>query len=170
MRIKQPWQMTRDEAVLDSRIKLGGRMGNDIARTDPDGRIVLSDDYFDHSEQDREEIWLHEQAHNIESNIAPETKVKLFDNADFMASRGRNINEKLANIIAEGKQLPPEVIADYPELADTSVITGLLTGEIAVGIPSDYPELTSSGSAPKYVFGKFKKKHSKSNTSLGSIR
>ena len=91
--------------------------GEDIARAETDGSITLDPDkFFGHSPRDRADIIAHEKAHFLEGTIAPEYKAALFDNLTVMGYRGRNINEKLANMIQDGK-LPPEVLKDYPNLA-----------------------------------------------------
>ncbi len=89
----------------------------DIARAETDGTISLDpDNFFGHSAKDRVDIIAHERGHFLEGMISPEYKAKLFDNPTVMNYRGRNINEKLANMIQD-RTLPPEVLADYPDLA-----------------------------------------------------
>jgi len=60
----------------------------------------------------------HEYAHFIEENITPDFKARLFDNDIVMGYRGRNINEKLANMIQDGK-LPKEITDAFPNLPKT---------------------------------------------------
>jgi hypothetical protein len=138
---KEPWEMTKEEFVKNP--PPGYRYSGNkpeyakehISWVDSEGRIVLSDDFFGHSIRDRKEILKHEAAHQAEGLVSPETKAALFDNAEVMTYRGRNINEKLANWIADGKPLPDivrndlqqalsegkpvpsEVLKDYPDLA-----------------------------------------------------
>ncbi|MBU1110948.1 hypothetical protein KKB83_05010, partial [Patescibacteria group bacterium] len=86
--------------------------GEDIARAESDGTITVDPDkFFSHSLKDQADIIAHEKAHFIEGKISPEHKARLFDNAEVMNYRGRNINEKLANMIQDGK-LPSEILND----------------------------------------------------------
>jgi hypothetical protein len=109
---KEPWQMTREEFVSNPPpgFKYSGKKPayakEHIAWVDTDGRIVVSDDFFEHSPEWRRDIQKHEEAHRVEELVPPQIKAALFDNAEIMAYRGRNINEKLANWIQDGKPLP----------------------------------------------------------------
>lgn len=113
---KKPWEMTAEEIGLtkDFYIKKLGK--EDIAQAMPDGRIALDrDNFFGHDVKTRKEIIEHERAHFIEEKIRSEDKAKYFDVPSVMNYRGRNINEKLANMIQDNK-IVPEVLADYPNL------------------------------------------------------
>ncbi|MFH2115990.1 MAG: hypothetical protein ABIJ86_15925, partial [Spirochaetota bacterium] len=115
MTAKEPWQMTQEEIeALNTREFVVGQLrGDDIAMLRSDGKIILDPDkFFGHSVADRKDIIAHERAHRIESTIAPEEKARLFDDTRVMAYRGRNIDEKLANMIQDGK-LPPDLAAKY---------------------------------------------------------
>lgn len=83
--------------------------GEDIARAESDGTISLDPNkFFGHGEKDRMDIIAHEKAHFLEEKIPPDVKARLFDDPVVMGYRGRNINEKLANMIQDGK-LPQEL-------------------------------------------------------------
>lgn len=83
--------------------------GEDIARAESDGTISLDPNkFFGHGEKDRVDIIAHEKAHFLEEKIPPDVKARLFDDPVVMGYRGRNINEKLANMIQDGK-LPQEL-------------------------------------------------------------
>ncbi|MFA5431183.1 MAG: transglycosylase SLT domain-containing protein, partial [Candidatus Omnitrophota bacterium] len=115
---KQPWEMTREEfeASPIKGYQIKKLSGEDIARAESDGTISLDpDNFFSQGEWARKEVISHENAHLLEAKISPEYKAKLFDNPDVMNYRGRNINEKLANMITDGK-VPSEVLKDYPDL------------------------------------------------------
>jgi len=120
---KEPWEMTREQ-FRDNPLK-GFKIEKlpmeDIARANSDGSISLDPEkFFGHSEKIRKDIIEHEKAHFLEEKITPEHKARLMDNSTIMAYRGRNINEKLANMIQDGT-LPSEVLAEYPELSKTVV-------------------------------------------------
>jgi hypothetical protein len=105
------------ETGKQAKIRVGELPGEDIARAETDGTITVDKDkFFGHSPKDQADIIAHEQAHFLEEKISPEYKARLFDNPTVMKYRGRNINEKLANMIQDGT-VPPEVLADYPDLA-----------------------------------------------------
>lgn len=132
---KQPWEMTLDEfkANVPDGFRVAKLADGDIARAEPNGIITLDpDNFFGHPADIRKEIIAHENAHFVEAKIAPEFKARLFDNPTVMGYRGRNINEKLANMIQDGK-LPPEVLAEYPDLAvNGKPKTGDTTQDIAI--------------------------------------
>ncbi len=114
---KQPWEMTKEELSISKGFQVEALPGEDIARAESDGTITVDPDKFlGHSIEDRKDIIRHEQAHFIEEKIKPEDKAKYFDVLAIMNYRGRNINEKLANMIQDGK-IVPEVLKDYPYLA-----------------------------------------------------
>jgi len=115
---KQPWEMSLDEfkTINPKGFKVQPLPREDIARAEPDGTISLDPEkFFGHSAKDRKDIIEHERAHFIEGKIKPEHKARLMDDKEVMAYRGRNINEKLANMIQDNK-LPDHVRAEYPEL------------------------------------------------------
>ena len=115
---KEAWEMTLEELSAEKGYKVGKLPGEDIARMESDGIITVDKDkFFGHGIKERKSIIEHEQAHFIEEKISPEYKARLFDNKEVMAYRGRNINEKLANMIQDNK-LPKEILADYPELGE----------------------------------------------------
>ena len=114
---KEPWEMSPDELAEEKGYKIGSLPGEDIARAEPDGTILLDrEKFFGHGPRERRDIIEHERSHFVEERIKPEDKAKYFDVPSVMNYRGRNINEKLANMIQDGK-LPHEVLADYPDLA-----------------------------------------------------
>ncbi len=134
---KQPWDHIK---------KLPGE---DIARAESDGTITVDPDkFFGHSAKDQADIIAHEKAHFVEEKISPEYKARLFDNTEVMNYRGRNINEKLANMIQDGK-LPPEVMKDYPELQPATVPPVQTVTEPPV-VTSD--KLTPSGLSPASTY------------------
>ena len=115
---KKPWEMTKEEFRINppKGYYLKKLAKDDIAQAMPDGRIALDpENYFGQPKEIMREIIEHERAHFVEEKISPEFKAKLFDNEEVMAYRGRNINEKLTNMIQDGK-LPAEVLAEYPDL------------------------------------------------------
>lgn len=115
---KAPWGEGEEGKLWDRVQKLPGE---DIARAEADGTITVDPDkFFGHSKKDQLDIIRHEQAHFVESEISPEYKAKLFDNKEVMGYRGRNINEKLANMIQDGK-VPNELVKDYPFLGRSIV-------------------------------------------------
>ena len=120
-KVEKPWEMTVEEfkANPPKGYYLKKLAKDDIAQAMPDGRIALDpENYFGQPKEIMQEIIEHEQAHFVEEKISPEFKAKLFDNKEVMAYRGRNINEKLTNMIQDGK-LSAEVLAEYPELKPT---------------------------------------------------
>ncbi|MCK9521223.1 MAG: hypothetical protein M0R74_19695, partial [Dehalococcoidia bacterium] len=122
---KEPWQMTREEfeANPPQGFQVKKLDKEDIARAESDGTISVDpENFFGHAAKERKDIIAHERAHFIEEKITPEYKASLFDNPTVMNYRGRNINEKLANMIQDGT-VPPEVLADYPDLAPKPAIT-----------------------------------------------
>ncbi|MFA7120536.1 MAG: hypothetical protein WC277_03605 [Bacilli bacterium] len=100
--------------IIDGRLS-----GEDIARANADGTITVDKEkFYGHSTEQQADILEHEYAHFIESEISPEFKAELFDNKDVMGYRGRNINEKLANMIQDGT-LPKIVTDKFPDLPKT---------------------------------------------------
>jgi len=88
----------------------------DIAQAMPDGTIKIDpDNFYAHSQENRIDILEHEMAHFAEEIIDPKDKASYFDVPEIMNYRGRNINEKLANMIQDGK-LPEIVLKKYPQL------------------------------------------------------
>ena len=115
---KEPWEMTRAEfrKYPPKGYQIKKLPDEDIARAENDGTISLDPDkYFGQGDWARKAVIEHERAHFLEEKIDPEYKAKLFDNPTVMNYRGRNINEKLANMIQDGK-LPSEVLKDYPDI------------------------------------------------------
>ena len=128
---KEPWKMTREEAGADDRIVLGGGMGETVARVGAEGRIILSDGFFEHDEATRRQIWEHEIAHGaidpaedrfwrlVDSGVIGqynEAKMKWEGIAP-----GKNPEETLTELVRRaraGKPVPPEVLAEYPDLAE----------------------------------------------------
>jgi len=94
--------------------KLGGE---DIAIANPDGTISVDPDkFFGHPPETQAEILAHERAHFLEAKIPPEVKATLFDDGVVSAYRGKNINEKLANMIADEKL--PAYLQAYIDAGD----------------------------------------------------
>lgn len=132
--IKQPWEMTQKELNQYPGFKVGSLPGKDIARAEPDGTIVVDrNKFFGHGVKDRQDIIAHEKAHFLESKITPQDKARLMDNREVMAYRGRNINEKFANMIQDNK-LPGEILKKYPELGKSETQIG--TKNILESIPA----------------------------------
>jgi hypothetical protein len=128
--IKNPWEMTKDEAIMDSRIKLGGKMDDTIARAEPDGKITLSDDYFEHSTGDKKNIWLHEVAHYKSDIILKDSDVfwsitdsNLFGKYNEVAMKwkpnkgfyGRNVDEAITQALVDYELDPVAFLEKHPE-------------------------------------------------------
>jgi hypothetical protein len=102
---------------LPSNVRVEKLGGETIAVANPDGTISVDpDNFFGHSKADQEDILAHERAHFLEARIPPEVKATLFDDGVVSAYRGKNVNEKLANMIQDGT-LPAYLQAyiDRPE-------------------------------------------------------
>jgi hypothetical protein len=139
---KEPWQMTKAEASADSRIKIGGEMGNDIARVDSDGKVVLSNDFFDMNVKDRQEIWSHELTHSKTgiSKITTKsfwdiTESNLFGKYDETAEKwvagrgfsGRNVNEALTQAVADFEKNPAVFSQKFPQ--QTPIVKAISEGK-----------------------------------------
>lgn len=123
----KPWDLTREEFETNPPkgyvVQNLRKYGSDIvAMALPNGKIAVDpENFFGHSQNDRKDIIAHEKAHFIEEMIKPQDKAKYFDNKQVMAYRGKNINEKLANMIQD-KKLHPDIIRDYPGLGEHSAL------------------------------------------------
>ena len=121
--------MTRDEFAKDRRYRLVGDLGETLARVEPDGRIAISDAFFNESKDSKRTIIEHEMAHFVVDPASPKFW-KLVDsgvlgrfNEELQKWEGivtgRNPEETLTNLIQnarEGKPVPAEVLAEYPDL------------------------------------------------------
>ena len=119
------WKMTLDEfkAAKVNGYRLKKLYAEDIAVAEGDGIISLDPKkFFEQGEWARKQVIFHEKAHFLEETISPDYKASLFDDQTVMGYRGRNINEKLANMIQDGK-VPAKILKDYPALAAKGVQT-----------------------------------------------
>lgn len=126
---KEPWEMTKEEAGADPRIKLGGPMDNILARVDIDGKVILSDDFFEHGIEARKEIWAHEKAHfktdavRFGDDFWRITDSHLFGRYNEKLERweaakgfsGRNVNEALTQAVADYEVNPSLFAQKYPQ-------------------------------------------------------
>lgn len=146
---KEPWKLTKEEVILgmDPRFKYGGDMGETIARVEPNGKIMLSDGFFEHQEKERRDIIRHEFAHSktATSKIGAEAFWRIVDSNLFgkyneaeekwevaRGFSGRNVEEAITQAVADYEEDPVAFQQKHPR--QTPIIRA-----ISAGLPFSNP-------------------------------